>query len=172
MLVVAALLGAAASLGARPLLADEGPPIAVLVADRDLPRGHELTDDDLTVQRWPADLAPDGLVDHPTGTLVTTLPAGSPLTERHTTATGIVGLVPDGLVAVPLPVDDVPATPVGSTVTVVAIDHDGRGVSLASGAEVVATDESSVWVAVPAEQGPDVAGAALGHRVTLVLHPP
>ncbi|MTV25136.1 hypothetical protein FTX61_06855 [Nitriliruptoraceae bacterium ZYF776] len=172
VLLVALALGAVFALAARPLLAEEAPPVTVLVAERDLPRGHELADGDLTPRRWPAELAPPTAAEVAAGTLLAPLPAGGALTDAHTTPAGVAGLVPPGTSAVPLPVDQVPPVPVGSTVAVVTGDHDGRGVALTSDAEVVAVDGSSLWVAVATEQAADVAGAALRQSVTLVLRAP
>jgi pilus assembly protein CpaB len=163
--VTAALSGAALRAAASPY----GPPVPVLVATADLPAGADLDDAPLRGRRWPADLVPSGHRTVATGTLAAPLPAGAVLTDGHVTDGGLATLLPVGRSAVPLPAELVPDLAVGTIVQVVATGLEGEGTVLADRAEVIATDDGSLWVAVADDAAADVASAGLRGSLALAV---
>ncbi len=149
-----------------------GPPTRVLIADRDLPVGHELTGRDLQRTTWPADLVPDDALSEPTGRLTVPLTAQAVATQRHVAADGLASELRPDTAAVPIPSDALPALTIGSRIEVVGRDLDGRSVVLARDALVLAVDGTDVWLAVPRGVAPDVAAAGASGLVTVVLLPP
>lgn len=146
-----------------------GPPAAVLVAAQDLRIGHELGPGDVRRTNWPEGLIPDGALTDASGRLATPLPAGSVLTDRHLASGGIAALLPVGTVAVPLPVEAIPAIEPGQLIDLIGRDVQGTGGVLAHDAQVLSADALDVWVAVSREQAPDVAAAAATGTITVVV---
>lgn len=170
-------LGVAAGLvllllaGAGAARSPWGPPVDVLVAARDLPAGHRITPGDLAPARWPAELVP-GRPQEPTGrTLTVGLPAGMPVTTAHLGDGGLAAQLRDGEVAFPLPLETTPQVEPGQVVDLVAGDASGGGSRLAEAARILATDGTTVWVAVAREDAPGLAGAAAWGRVVAVPLP-
>jgi pilus assembly protein CpaB len=163
--VTAALSGAAIRAAASPY----GPPVPVLVAAHDLAAGVDLADAPLHARRWPADLVPTGSRREASGTLAAPLPAGAVLTDGHVTDGGLAALLGDGRSAVPLPAELVPDLPIGTIVQVVATGLEGEGTVLADRAEVIATDDRSLWVAVTDAAAADVASAGLRGSLALAV---
>ncbi len=149
-----------------------GAPVTVLVASGDLEVGHVLGPSDVRRTAWPSDLVPDGAVTAATGTVVAPLPAGAVVTERHVADDGLGAALPDGHVAVPLPVELLPAVPVGARLDLVGADLDARGVTLTREALVLSADASHVWVAVEHSAAADVAAAGASGRLTAVVLAP
>ena len=149
-----------------------GPPTTVLVATRDLPAGHHLASGDLRRATWPQDLVPYDGLDRSEGRLASGLPQGTVATRRHLAEDGVVATLPDGQVAVPVPVDSLPELAIGNRVEVVGRDLDGRAAVLARDSTVVAIDGTDVWFAVPATSAPEVAAAGASGLVTVVVLPP
>ena len=149
-----------------------GPPTTVLVAARDLPAGHELAASDLRRTTWPRDLVPHDGLERPQGRLASALPQGAAATRRHVADEGVAAALPDGMAAVPVPVEGLPVLSVGSRVEVVGRDLDGRAVVLARESSVLAIDATDVWFAVPSTNAPEVAAAGASGMVTVVVLPP
>lgn len=170
-------LGVAAGLmllllaGAGAARSPWGPPVDVLVAVRDLPAGHRLAPEDLAPARWPAELV-GARSQEPTGrTLTMALPAGTPVTSAHLGDGGPAAQLRDGEVAFPLPLEATPQVEPGQVVDLVAGDASGGGSRLAAAARILATDGTTVWVAVGREDAPGLAGAAAWGRVVAVPLP-
>jgi hypothetical protein len=166
--VVAALAAGTVHLVSSPW----GPPVTVLVAADDLAVGDRVGPRDVRRADWPAELIPEGAVQEVSGTVVAPVPAGGIVTDRHLGAGGIGALVPAGGAAVALPAELVPELPAGARLDLIGADLDTRGVRLASGAVVVATDGIHVWVVVDGDEATDVAAAVLTGAVTAVVVPP
>ncbi len=164
-LVILTVAGGISHVAATPY----GPPATVLVAAQDLGVGHELGPTDVRPTSWPEGLIPDGAVTDAAGRLGAPLPAGSVLTDRHLAHDGIAALLPAGTVAVPLPVEAIPAIEPGQWVDLIGRDVQGAGGVLARDAQVLSTDTVDVWVAVQRDQAPDVAAAATTGTITVVV---
>jgi len=161
---------------ARAAASPYGAPVTVLVADRDLTVGHVVTAADLRPYSWPSNLVPhDALhIDDRAfavgRTVTASLIVGTVATRRHLGDLGIVEALPDGKAGVPVPLAALPDLQVGSRITVVAHELDGRAVELTSDALVVGQDAGRVWLAVDPIHGPRIAGAAAAGRLTAVVH--
>ncbi len=159
--------------GARGLSAPYGEEREVLVATEDLPAGAVLEPGEgLRTARWPADLVPDGATLDATGVLRGALPAGSVLTDAHRVTGGVGALAGEGRVAVPLPADALPPLAAGDRVQVVTADADGVGRTVTDAAEVLATDDTAVWLAVAPDAAGEVAAAGLRGTLTVAVLPP
>lgn len=148
-----------------------GVPVTVLVATEDLEIGRQLTSSDVRRTAWPSDLVPAGALTDAAGTVVAPVPGGAVVTDRHVAEDGLGAALPDGHVAVPLPVELLPAVPVGARLDLVGADLDARGVTVAQGALVLSVDATHVWVAVGHDAAADVAAAGAGARLTAVVLP-
>lgn len=176
-LLAIALIGTlvAASL-ARTVASPYGPPVSVLVAEHDLPVGHVVTGGDVRATRHPTSVVPaDALrpVDQALAvgrTVTASMLAGAVVTRRHLGDLGLAEALPDGRVGVPVPLGALPDLQVGSRITVVAHELDGRATELSSHALVVGRDEHRVWLAVEPVHGPRIAAAAASGRLTAVVH--
>jgi Flp pilus assembly protein CpaB len=127
---------------AGPATSATGPPtVRVIVAGSDLQAGSVLTQADLQVARWPADLAPTGAVrsaDELNGrTLAGPLHGGEPVTDLRLVGPGLTASLPDGQVAAPVRLADLAVAELvrpGDRVDVLATAAD------ATEAEVVVSD--------------------------------
>lgn len=146
-----------------------GPPATVLIAAHDLGVGHELGPGDVRRTSWPEGLIPDGALTNANGRLAAPLPAGGVLTDRHLASGGVAALLPAGTVAVPLPIEAIPAIEPGQSIDLIGRDVQGAGGVLARDAQVLSVDLADVWVAVRREQAPDVAAAAATGTITIVV---
>ncbi len=167
--VLVLVLFALVATSVRVVASPYGPPQPVLVASVDLPTGAPVDGEVVRSERWPAELVPDGARTEATGTLTAPLPAGAVLTTAHVTEAGVGGMVDAGDAAVPLPVELLPPLDPGAVVQVIASTPEGTGIVLADRAEVVATDGSSAWLAVPEAAAADVAAAGLRGTVALAV---
>lgn len=149
-----------------------GPPVRVWVSDRDLDVGEVLTSADVREVDWPAELAPDGALGAPQGSLVAPLPRGAVVTDRHVGDGGIAAVLPDETVAVAVPLERIPQLAVGMHVDLVAADLDGAARTLAHRAIVVGRDEVAVWFAVAPQDATNVTGASLNDTLGAVVLPP
>lgn len=163
LIVVAGIAHAAA--------APHGPPAVAWVASHDLVVGHVLEPGDLERTDWPSGLLPDGALREPRGTLAAPLPRGAVATERHLGDAGVAAGLPDGTVAVPVPLEVLPDLPAGARIDLVASDLGGGAHLLTSGAVVLHTDAVAVWLAVEQQTAPQVAGAALHGPIGVIVVP-
>lgn len=154
--------------GASP----HGPPTDVWIASRDLAVGQLLGRDDVRRTAWPRDLVPDGALREPAGTVRAPLPRGAVITDRHLGDAGLTARLPAGAAAVAIPHDTLPSLPPGTHADLVGHDLDGRAVTLASRAVVLAVDDDAVWVAVDHDVAARVAGAAATGAMAVVVVPP
>jgi Flp pilus assembly protein CpaB len=93
--------------GARAVLGPTGPETTVHVATQDLPAGHHLTEDDIRPMTWLSASVPDGVVDDPTGQVLSSpLRRGEPVTDARLTGGGALSGRPPGTVAMPLRLSD------------------------------------------------------------------
>jgi Flp pilus assembly protein CpaB len=164
LLVTAGIAHAAAS--------PDGPPVEVWVASRDLQPGDRLGDGDVQRRTWPSRFAPQGVLDDPTGTVVAPLPAGAVVTDRHLGDDPLAASVPDGHVAVGVPVDQLPAVAAGTRVDLVGAGPDGTGTHLATDAVVVHTDGETIWIAVASTVAVEVSAAVATATLAAVVRPP
>lgn len=151
-----AALAAVVAVLATIAAARPAPPqtVEVVVSAVDLTGGHQLLDADLTVARFPRDLAPDGLLqrsDLVGRTLGGGLDRGSPITSASVLG-GTAGVEPGEVVA---PVTFPDAALVSLLQPGVRIDVISAG---QGGGRVVATNVRVVTVPKPAESGPMAAG--------------
>lgn len=168
-LVLVALV--AVALTARATASPWGPSATVLVAERDLPVGHELQPDDLREQRRPLRVVPDDAIEVAGGTMVVGAVAGAPVTTSHVDNDGLAAGLDGDRAAVPVPVDEVAPVPVGATVDLVGGDVSGSGAALAQDAIVLADDGTHLWLEVEREASAEVAAAAAAGRLAIVLAP-
>ncbi len=161
-----------------------------VVATAEVPAGDPVDRSVATVRSLPRALVPDGAATSVPGgrrTLVALSP-GEILLERRLTgsdAAGPAGLLGPDERAVPVPIA-VPGLPlaVGDRVDLVAGGAPGGGIEgdlpvgpsgpdvVTTDALVLATDEETVVVAVPARAAPDVAAALTVGPLLPVLRPP
>jgi hypothetical protein len=159
---------------ARLVASPHGPPTPVLLAARDLPVGHELTQDDVRPATWPRDLVPADAASQARGTVTGPVPEGAVVTSSHLASpgSGVAAAVPAGRAAVTIPAELLPPLPGGAHIDLVAPDAEGRPQVVASAAIVVSHEGELVWVAVDPAEAPAVAGATAGGQVVAVLRPP
>jgi Flp pilus assembly protein CpaB len=158
----------------------------VVVATRSLEPGTVIAPGDVRQERWPSGVVPEGALD--------TLPVGLVATDPIVPGEAVVAsrLAPDGLhgLAALLPAGwrafAVPSGPgalrveQGDVVDVLATlepaaaggTGDEPTVLLAGAAEVLAVDEQSVTIAVPADAADDMAFALASATITLALRAP
>ena len=178
--LVAASAGAIAVEGARIGAAADaeraswGTSVDVVVVRRAVAAGDTIRSGDVEVDAWPAALVPDdALRAVPDGAMASAaLVPGEALVARRVAPAGmgpVAARVPEGWRAVAVPTSSSglgPAAPplaVGDRVDLLA------PAPVAVDAVVVAVDDSSVAVAVPAADAPAVADALAASVVTVVL---
>ncbi len=144
---------------------DLGPPVTVVVAAHELPRGTELTVDAIAPRSMPAELVPPGAVGDPTAlvgrTLSSDVAEGEALTETRlagSTAGPVAGQVPDGLVGLVIP----SSLPPGSVVPGDRVDILATFGGRSPHTEVVATEiEVARIIATATESGASADGLVL-----------
>lgn len=173
---LAALLVALAVLAGLRTTVGPGPAtVAVPVARHDLVTGHRVGAEDVTIARWPAELAPGGLDDSVTGqVLAAPLRAGEPITDVRLVGTDLARAHPD-LTVTPLRLPDpavVDLLEVGDLIDLAAIDPEsGESRPVARGVRVLAippptTDQSGltgrvVVIGVSPHEADDVTAATI-----------
>ena len=170
--VLAALLLVAGGGVARVARSPYGPPVAVLVATRDLTVGAPAAGA-VATERRPADLVPQDavLVLPAEATFAIGVVAGTVLTARHLRPGGPLADLPAGSAAVAVPADAVPGATAGRRVDVIAVRADGGGAVVAPDAWILATEGDRIWLAVPRTAAPDVAAAAARGLLSVALLP-
>jgi pilus assembly protein CpaB len=158
-----------------------GPTRPVAVAVHDLPAGAVIRDADIEVRQWPAAMVPAGaLAAPPTGrTVRVDVFAGEALVGPRMAGMGIEGvaaLLPDGWLALAIPLGDAALTlhPGDVVVLLATLDPTAGAsgpptVTVADHARVVAVSERSITVAVPSALAPKVAYAAVTGAITPAL---
>ena len=153
----------------------------VVVAVHDLRAGAVVGDADVEVRQWPVVVVPAGaLAAPPTGrTVRVDVFAGEPLVGARVAGAeveGVAALLPDGWLALAIPLGDgTLALRPGDVVVLLATLDPTAGasgpptVTVADHARVVAVSERSITVAVPAAQAPKVAYAAATGAITPAL---
>ena len=140
---LAALLAALAVLiGLRTTVGPGPPTVEVPVAARDLAAGARLTERDVSISRWPADLAPAGLTGSVAGqVLAAPLRRGEAITDLRFTGSGLARAHPE-LTVMPLRLPDpavVELLQAGDRVDLSAVDPEtGEAEELASDVLVLA----------------------------------
>jgi Flp pilus assembly protein CpaB len=189
---LAAVLAAVAVLaGVQAATAPPAPSREVVVAARDLPGGRPLTSDDLGRHRLPVEAVPAGAVSDPTSLLGRTLAApvrrGEAVTDVRVVGEGLLAGYPMR-VASPVRIGDAAVAGllrVGDRVDVVATDPGtGKTRVVSQAAPVIALprergNESTaatglaggalVVVAVPPDTAVELAGAAAGDLLSVIL---
>jgi pilus assembly protein CpaB len=100
-LAVAGCLAAAAAATVHALAPAPPPTVAVWVASRDLPAGHQLAAGDVSAGAWPPSARPAGAVADPVGaTLAGPVRRGEPVTDARLLGAGLLTGQPAGTVAV------------------------------------------------------------------------
>ncbi len=140
---------------------DEQPTMAVVVAAGDVAAGSPISSSDLRVeQRVVDEVPPDAATGDVIGRVAAAdLLAGEAIAERRLAPAGL-GPVPALLgpnsVGVTMPIEGTPpGMAVGDRLELLAVDALDAARPLARG-DVIALDDRSVTVAVPAERGPEV----------------
>lgn len=145
----------------------------IVVAARDLHPAEAVPADGIEVQRWPAAVVPDDAVLHPDDVIGAPMAlgavAGTPLTHRHVSASGLAGLLAPGRVAHPVPLPEGVSLHPGQHVDVLGNDPQAGGVRLASNATVLDVVGRLVWLDLDRYESPGVAAASSWGQVTLVL---
>jgi Flp pilus assembly protein CpaB len=176
-LLAATLTAIAALAGFRAVAAPPPPTVPVTVADRTLPAGVMLRDQDLRTVGFAPGTAPDGLASHPSGrVLAAGVRRGEPITDaRLLGATLVEGHA--GLVAMPVRLPDAAMAGllrVGEHIDLVAADpQGGPALAVTDAALVLAVPPGSddttadglpgrlVVLGVPDADVPDVAQASV-----------
>ena len=145
---------------ARVARSPYGPPVAVLVATRDLGVGSSPAGG-VAPARRPADLVPaDAIVElPPDAALALGVVAGTVMTARHLQPGGPFAGLGDGAAAVAVPSGTVPGASPGRRFDLIVTRADGGGAVVATDARVLAVGGDLVWLAVPRAAAPDVAAA-------------
>ncbi len=153
-----------------------GTPVPVVVAARDLPRGHTLAPGDLVVADRPAPLVPRGaLTEVPAaGTLTADTTAGEVVTSARLAPGGlgpVAALVASGRRAVAIPVDAGASLRVtaGDRVDLLAAGDGFDALTVAADATVVDVGDGTVTVAVRAAEVGRVAAALASGPVVMAL---
>lgn len=179
LVVVSAALLLVAGLQARVAAVERrwgGAPVAVLVADRDLPVGAPL--EDLSRTPFPPDVVPPGALTDPPAdaVLALALPEGSVLTAGHVDAVGPGAGLDEELRAVPIPVED-GLPPAGGWVDVWVLGLGDEPATLVARSRPVlevrdGEFETAVLVGLHVDEvGPATEGLAVG-QVLLAHAPP
>ncbi len=164
-LVTAALAAAAVAAGLRVLAPEPADTVAVPVAVADLAAGHLLTDGDLRLAPWPADLAPSGLAARPFGsTLAAPVRRGEPITDARLRGAGLLlGQAPGtGSMALWLSEPTAGLVRAGDRVDVLAGPPPGGLATATEGSVADVADVVAESVLVLATGGSAVAGSASG----------
>jgi Flp pilus assembly protein CpaB len=176
--ILAGGLTAGAVHRASQAAADWGTRREVAVATRALEPGHTIGPGDVERRSLPVVLLPDGALADPVGRVVVApVVPGEVVPEARVAPEGRRGpaaLVPDGHLAVAVPVDGAlpPLAPGDPVVVLGVLDPTTmRGTVLAGEATVVAVTDDAVTVAVPVGEATAVSAAALAGPVTLALDP-
>lgn len=169
---LAALLLVAGSGVLRVARSPYGPPVAVVVAERDLAVGDPAAGA-VAAERRPLTLVPrDAVAELPDeATLAMGVVAGTVLTARHLRPGGPLADLPAGSTAVAVPADAVPGASPGRRLDVIVVRSDGGGAVVAPDARVLATEGDRVWLTVPRAAAPDVAAAAARGLLSVALLP-
>lgn len=179
--LAALLVALAVLIGLRTTVGPGPATVEVPVAAHDLATGERLAADDVTMMRWPADLAPSGLTGSVTGqVLAAPLRRGEAITDLRFIGSELAHAHPD-LTVLPLRLPDpavVELLQVGDRVDLSAVDPEtGESDDLAQGVLVLAippvgaADSSLtgrlVVVGITPERAASVSAAALRAFLTL-----
>lgn len=147
-----------------------GTTVPVAVADIALRPGDHAGPGTVSLQHWPATLVPPGaLRELPDAVVRQAVGAGEAIGAADLgPAAGPAGLLPEGWVAVAVPLDESRRLPLATADRVGVVVG---GVRVTGGA-VVEASTGRVIVAVPAADAAEVAAAALDDAVGLTLEPP
>lgn len=160
----------------RVLLSPYGPPVAVLVATRDLRSGDAVGTTDIAVARWPEDLVPPGALTDAAELaavrLTSRVTTGSVLTASHVRDDGPLARLSSGRAAVAVPAELLHGILVEARVDLVGVAGDGSGRTLAQDSRVLAVEGDVTWLEVERERAADVAAAALRGTLSGVVLAP
>jgi hypothetical protein len=147
-----------------------GTTVPVVVADVALAPGDHAGEATVSVRDWPAALVPPGALRAvPDAVVRQDVAAGEPLDATDIgPGAGPAGLLPEGWVAVAVPLDAARRPPL-ATADLVGVVVAGERIA---GGAVVEASSGLVVVAVPAAEAAQVAAAALDDAVGLTLEPP
>lgn len=125
--LAALLVALAVLIGLRTAVGPGPPTVEVPVAARDLPAGERLTSGDMSITRWPADLAPAGLTGSVTGeVLAAPLRRGEAITDLRLIGSELARAHPE-LTVMPLRLPDPAAVEllqVGDRIDLSAVDPE------------------------------------------------
>jgi hypothetical protein len=148
--LAALLVALAVLIGLRTTVGPGPPTVEVPVAARDLPAGERLTSGDVSIMRWPADLAPAGLTGSVAGqVLAAPLRRGEAITDLRLTGSELARAHPE-LTVMPLRLPDpavVELLQVGDRVDLSAVDPETGEVAELAGDVLV--------LAIPPAGAPD-----------------
>lgn len=163
------------------------PPVPVVVAARDLPAGTALAPADLTIARYPPEVAPSGVTGDPEllrgKVLAGSVRAEEPITDARLVGPGVASLLPEGLVAAPVRLADLAVAGLvhtGDRVDVLATAADAAAAErVAESALVVATTGTAeeagaglLLLAVDDETAARLAASATSATLTVTLPRP
>lgn len=156
-------------------------PVEIMVAGRDMPAGHTVTESDIAWTSAPSGTIPGELLlnDVEGQRLAVGIPSGTPLTQSMLVGPTLADSAPDGTIVLPLYLSSPrEMTPVGSSVDLWATDEVGTAYKASTAATIMAfSDESSdpdlthAYVAVSAEEATLVLGTSTQSPLVAVLHP-
>ncbi len=148
----------------RVAMSPYGPPVTVLLATDDLRVGNALTSADLSVARWPREVAPPGALQQRSEAvgrrLTMGVTAGTVLSAAHITGDGPLTGLAAGAAAVPVPSGALRGAFGGTRLDLVVTLGDGSGRTLARNVRVLAEEAGTTWLEVDRTLAPDVAAAA------------
>lgn len=147
------------------------PTTAVIVAVRDIAPGTLIVPDDVRTEQRPRRYLPEALAVNANGVALSFIPKGSVLTHHHVGEGGVSVRVPDGQVAVAVPVGVLPPLALGDTLTFVAITYDGTADSFDHPATLVHAEEEVLWFAVLPVNAARIAAAAQAGQIGVIVHP-
>ncbi len=159
--------------------------LPLVVAASDLPAGTVLTEEHLTLARWPPGAVPAGISSRPAalagGTLAAPVRSGEPITDVRLTTAVLTGVLPDGSVATPVRLADLAVAAqvlAGHRVDVLATPEGVEVAEVLAAAALVllapngADDAGGVlWLATTPEVAARLAAASTRTTLTVSLVP-
>lgn len=154
-----------------------GPPVGVVVVQRDVAAGAPVTAGDLGLAQRPRGLVPhDALTDlgtvPPDAIADGHLPAGAVVTRRAVSAGGPAGAAQPGTAVVAVPAAALPPLPVGTRLDLATAGFDRTSRIVARAATLVADDGTWRWLRIDRDEVGDVAQGVTDATLVAAVLPP
>lgn len=143
----------------------------VVIALRDIPPGTLITPDDVATEQWPRRFVPESWTLNAEGVALSFIAQGSVLTRHHLGDGGVSLHLPNGQVAVAVPIGVLPPVSLGDTLTFVDVNYDGEANAFTHMSTVIHTDDDVLWFAVAPNEAARVTAAAQSGRIGVIVHP-